>query len=71
MANVNSFDIQDILALCLGSAALSGFQDVAFLSSQTSFPPTNHNMLEAVVGVSKGMLPVKYFYSIKASSFVS
>ena len=60
-----------------------GFQDVVFLSSQCSFTAkflTNcgrseslgtTTCLQTVLGVNKGMLPVKYFQSNKASFCVS
>ena len=55
--------------------------DVVSLSSQARFPPTflkhcgrgeglgSTICLKAVVGLSKGMLPVKHFRSNKASSY--
>ena len=60
-----------------------GFRDVAFLPSRASFSSTfltNYDRgeslrtatsLKTVVGVSKGMLPVRYFRSDKASFCVS
>ena len=56
-----------------------GFQDVVFLSSRASFSTTflkncgrgeslgTTTYLKAFVGLSKGILPVKYFRSNKTS----
>ena len=53
------------------------FQDVAFLSSRAGFPTTfkkiavevniltQPHILQLWLGVSKGILPVKYFHSVK------
>ena len=61
---------------------LVGFQDVAFLPSELLFLPHflencgrgeslgTTTCLKTVVGVSKGMLPVKYFRSNTASFYV-
>ena len=63
------------------SQLLMGFQYVAFLPSRASFFSTflkncdgvvslgTTTYHKTVVGVSKGMLPVKYFRPNKASSF--
>ena len=60
-----------------------GFQDVSFLPSRPGLYTTfltncgrgeslgTITCLRTVVGVSKGMLPVKYFHSNKASFRVS
>ena len=60
-----------------------GCQDVAFLPSQASFPPhflrtvvevkasRQPHVLKSWLGVSKGVLRVKYFCSNKASFCVS
>ena len=67
-----------IFILLLGSSLLMAFQDVAFLLSRASFTPHFSNIvaelkalgqpyvLRLCFGVSKGMLSVKYFHSIKA-----
>ena len=60
-----------------------GIYDAALLPSRASIPTTFLKIcgrgeslvtticLKTVVGVNKGMLPVRYFYSIQASFFVS
>ena len=70
-------------ALYLGGELLMGFQDVAFLHSRASFSitflkivvevkaPGPPHILQLWLGVSKGMLPVKYFRSNKTSFYAS